>query len=254
MPTDPTYEQRLVLYADILGWTASTEDDDVEALLSAVEELHLPAAVHNTAHRADLSQREANGELQVNQMFLGVQFAVFSDNFVFSLPASFGARILSVATPLVLGLLHRGYLVRGGIAIGKLYHRDNVIFGPALNEAVKIEQREAFYPRLLVSDKAVEHLFSLPHEKAAASMVVDQTGRYVANPFAVGFDGPDELIVPALRQHFRPTEIDAIIARESAALKAQGRPSQAEKWSYVRRFIDGPVLDASPRLRTVWGH
>lgn len=253
MLADPIYEQRLVLYADILGWRAATESGDVEALLSVLQALHLPAAAHSEAHRADLRKREAGGELRVNPMFLEVQFAVFSDNFVFSLPASFGARILTAAAPLVLGLLHRGFLVRGGIALGDLHHRDNVIFGPALNEAVQIEQREAVYPRILVSDAAVEHLGAIPSDPRDPSLVVDQMGRRVANPFAVGIDGPDELIVSAWREHFRPAEIDAVIARESAALQARGRPSQAEKWTYMRRFIDGPAFDASSRLRSAWG-
>jgi hypothetical protein len=253
MLTDPIYEQRLVLYADILGWCAATENSDAEALLSVLKDLHLPASAHNEAHRADLRRREAGGELRVNPMFLEVQFAVFSDNFVFSLPASFGARILTIAAPLVIGLLRRGFLVRGGITLGDLHHRDNVVFGPAMNEAVQIEQREAVYPRILVSQGAAAHLRASPSDPRDRSMIADQTGRLVANPFAVGFDGPDEIVAAAWRDHFRPSEIDAAIERETTALEGQGRASQAEKWTYMRRFIEGPALDATPRLRFAWG-
>jgi hypothetical protein len=247
------YEKRLVLFADVLGWSIASENEEIQILHSAISELHSPAAYHNEAYRARLLEEEVNGGIRVNPMFLDVQFAVFSDNFVFSVPASFGARILTVSAQLVLDLLRRGFLVRGGIAFGDLYHRDNVIFGPALNEAVSIEKSKAIFPRILLSDAAKTHIRSLQTDPQDSSMLLDQKGEPVANPFAVGFGGPQGVVVSALQENFRPREIDEVIDREIARLRGQGDQTKADKWIYMREFIDGPALAASPHLGMAWG-
>lgn len=50
-------------------------------------------------------------------------------------------------TRCIIELLQLGFLTRGGITIGPVHHRDNIIFGPALIEAVALE-KEAHYPRI----------------------------------------------------------------------------------------------------------
>ena len=74
------------------------------------------------------------------------------------MPWDFGGRIFTAGIRLIVDLLHMGFLTRGAIVVGDLYHRDNIIFGPALVEAHTIESREAFYPRVIVSRTALEDL------------------------------------------------------------------------------------------------
>ena len=64
-------------------------------------------------------------------------------------------RILSWASDY---LLREKFLLRGGVTIGDLFHQQGIIFGPALVEAVKIEETDAMYPRFICSDKLVAHL------------------------------------------------------------------------------------------------
>jgi hypothetical protein len=47
-------------------------------------------------------------------------------------------------------LLRRGILTRGGIALGQLLHHHNVIFGPALVRAYRLESQLALFPRVIV--------------------------------------------------------------------------------------------------------
>lgn len=50
-------------------------------------------------------------------------------------------------------------LIRGGISIGKLIHDDNgPIFGPAMNEAYKLESKCAIFPRIVVSTTGFQTL------------------------------------------------------------------------------------------------
>ncbi|MES1199225.1 MAG: hypothetical protein ABUS48_04515 [Pseudomonadota bacterium] len=46
------------------------------------------------------------------------------------------------------------------MTIGKLYHDEHIVFGPALNRAYELEHREAVYPRALL-DPEIESLASL---------------------------------------------------------------------------------------------
>jgi hypothetical protein len=55
--------------------------------------------------------------------------------------------------------LHLGMLMRGGVSLGPLIHaQGGPLFGPAMNEAYRLESKCAIYPRVLVDAKAAEHL------------------------------------------------------------------------------------------------
>jgi hypothetical protein len=86
--------------------------------------------------------------------------SMFSDNVAFSGPPDPNGFIVVLATSafLWLHLLSRGFLLRGGIAIGELRHSEREVFGPALVEAHQLESRVARFPRLVLSERLVEVL------------------------------------------------------------------------------------------------
>ena len=49
-----------------------------------------------------------------------------------------------------------GFIARGGIAIGDLYHKDGIVFGPVLIETINIEQNIAIYPRVMMTSKTLK--------------------------------------------------------------------------------------------------
>ena len=49
-----------------------------------------------------------------------------------------------------------GYSIRGAISIGQLYMDEDIIFGPALMEAYRAEQKLAVYPRVILCDAAMD--------------------------------------------------------------------------------------------------
>jgi hypothetical protein len=255
------YQDRLLLYADILGWSAAiTHGEDGSKLLSAVGDIHENARNYNERAREEMIA--ADGKViqtdlgpmlfKIIRTALEVQFGAFSDHFVFSLPAAFGSRVFGIASNLIIRLLRAGFLTRGAVVLGKLHHCDNVIFGPALLKAVAIEEREAFYPRILVSADVVDHCSKLTHDARHKTMIADQTGRLVINPFAMPFDGPDHLIASFAQQSLFFSDIKSIVDGQITHLEDEGRHNHAEKWRYLDQFVAGPVLNASPKLRDFW--
>lgn len=57
---------------------------------------------------------------------------------------------------LIANLLSREILCRGAISYGKLYHKNNLIFGPALNDAYETESKAALYPRVILDSSVLE--------------------------------------------------------------------------------------------------
>jgi hypothetical protein len=78
---------------------------------------------------------------------------------------------LSTLYPLVATVataaLRLGFLIRGGMAYGKLYHTGGVVFGPALIDAVALESKFAVYPRIVLSEPAMDIFAPMATEQLA---------------------------------------------------------------------------------------
>ena len=137
------YEERFVAFLDILGWRkqveASKTDQSLIPKLGAVL-AHLEITADNPILRL-------------------LQFSQFSDCIIISTKASGLNHIqfLSAALGISRVLLYLGFLVRGGITRGLVYHNGSVAFGPALTKAYDLE-RLSVYPRIIL-DHDIERLF-----------------------------------------------------------------------------------------------
>jgi hypothetical protein len=255
------YEQRFLLYVDILGWsTAVKENGEDPRLLDAVKLIHLHAEGYGERHKQDIRDRAAKskGKIQLLPAFFEVQFGAFSDHFVYSLPVGFGPRIVTTASKLIVDLLRMGWLTRGAIVLGPLHHKDNVIFGPALLEAVEVEARHSIYPRVLISDAALAEINEWEDDPRYKDKIRDQYGRFVVNPFAVPFvvDGNSDvgkgMMDSFVNMNFGFKEIKSLLAAEVEKHTKADRGPQAEKWAYLHRFIAERVLSEEPRLKEYW--
>lgn len=139
------YEQRVVLFLDILGFRALIKQRKEAELMDV---LRIPA------------------ELQKQYPFNGntsMQLTAFSDSIVVSdlVGDGFGNQtILHYASYLWFQLLGHGIMARGGIASGELHHEQGRVFGPAMNEAYELESEFAIYPRIVLSDAVVQGAFN----------------------------------------------------------------------------------------------
>ena len=138
-----SYEERIVAFADILGFSAmvaksSSDVEGYEKIKSALE------TIQNVQKFSDVN---------------GAKVTTFSDSIVISYPAKAKDPLFFILNDLIqlqLRLLQQGILVRGGIAKGKVRHVKDMVFGPAMVLAYELESKYAVYPRIIVEKELVD--------------------------------------------------------------------------------------------------
>lgn len=163
MTTD-TYETHAVAFIDILGFSNIVKKSQhqpeicswLRALFYSLDETNSTIANDNRI------MTELNCvHFQSSGKFLHSHMVAFSDSIVFSITAKLSPylaikAIADLTADLCYKLLDFGYITRGGIDLGGLFHEGNVVFGPALIEAYRLESEEAIYPRILFSKAAAQ--------------------------------------------------------------------------------------------------
>jgi hypothetical protein len=136
-----TYEDRIVAFVDILGMKHLVASGKVPVILKAMQIIE---------QRLKLIDGVPKSPLQVSQ---------FSDSIILSAPNDGNGMVHTVhfASLLASELFLQGVWCRGAITSGKMHHRGNAAFGPALIDAVEMERSLAVYPRVLVTDTVAEH-------------------------------------------------------------------------------------------------
>lgn len=177
-------DQHILMYLDILGYENAINKKDpkkLEILLGIVQRL--------ASQKSDYFEKhESIKDGRVSTYYPAI--STFSDHVVVSVPVTtprprfdappgnpdiFGAIFIlaKYATSFCRDALSNGFLVRGGIGIGNLFHDKGVVFGEALVEAVKIEESISFYPRIIASNKIIEAL-TLDHGNPLAVDMLQQ--------------------------------------------------------------------------------
>lgn len=212
------YEQRIIVYADILGWSNACRDlPQFPSLQKAANK------IADYARQFSLPVKQALGNAQgaspkLTEQHAVIQFSFFSDNFAVSAPIGHDHvkmifKIIAFATH---ELLRVGFLIRGAVTLGGLYHDDaGVIFGPALVEAVAIEKK-ACYPRIVCSDSLIEFLGKTDYKNN--EIIRDINKNWVAN-IACG-------------SSYAMTDLDKIIKNNLTTLA-----NFKDKWQYMQDML-----------------
>lgn len=153
MNSEINYDDRVCLFLDILGFkehvksTVKKDELNIEKITEIANLLSvLPLKVKRFGAE--------NHDRQITQ---------FSDSIVVSFrltDKNAFAELLDDLMIIVINFLNKGYLVRGGISYGKLYHKQNIVFGPAMNTAYELESKVAVYPRIIFDKELVEELIN----------------------------------------------------------------------------------------------
>ncbi len=173
------YEQRIIVYADILGWSNACNDmARFPSLQKAADKIADYARKFSLPVKESLKNAQGVSPESIEQHAV-IQFSFFSDNFAISAPVNLVEMIFKIISFATHELLRVGFLIRGGVTVGGLYHNDaGVIFGPALIEAVAIEKK-ACYPRIICGDSLIDFLDQTDYKNNV--IIRDLNKKWVAN-------------------------------------------------------------------------
>jgi len=250
---NPVYERRIVAFYDFLGWRSKIDEagDDPEK----IGNLRRMILRHSIA---------LHGQRQFSAP--DTKVSTFSDNIVVSLPVN-QVNVVHLLTTLgafQFASAGGGFLVRGGVTVGKIHHDELSVFGPALNRAYEIESRIAVFPRIVVDENVFDNGCHIPF-----FMRQEQGVRYI-DPFTVQFvdvvssidreDAKDIYVtlgLPVSKRNLATVSSQAMLAFALKALKPQLRiPLGDKEWEKVAWVYDRiaeqlgvPPARSYPRIR-----
>jgi len=157
------YENRVVAFVDILAFkdkikkTVDANGEpiqlEVDSIIEAYESIRgvweLDLGKHSPEMRAIIKKGKTKSKI----------ITMFSDCIVISFLENEESEIFSTLLELkwmIMKLISHGFLCRGALTYGKLFHTNQMIFGPALIEAYEIESKAALYPRIILSKELIE--------------------------------------------------------------------------------------------------
>ncbi len=133
------YKQKVVFFIDILGFKKIIEGKPPREIIDIIDDILMCISL-----RIKRSKK----------------ITQFSDSFVISFDYDDARELLTTLVTICLiqeNLLQKyNILLRGGCAIGELYHTKKYVFGPAINEAYQLEHEISNYPRIIISDAIIE--------------------------------------------------------------------------------------------------
>lgn len=139
------YEKRIVAFVDILGFKTIIEDSVCDTSLR-----------RKVLEATEIIHSRRGGKIE------GTQVTTFSDSAVISYPLNMRNALFYTIIDIIhlqLELGNKGLMLRGGIAIGDVYHDDDIVFGPAMNEAYFLESKVAKFPRVVIRRETLEEGF-----------------------------------------------------------------------------------------------
>jgi hypothetical protein len=237
-----SFEDRAVAFLDVLGFKVLTNQ----------------AAINDVA-RSKLSQLvslldsvipvlDAVADKTVPRQLIP-EHTYISDSIILSAPLKVcfdgsgnysGLDILVMRTIQVSqALLDQGYLVRGGIDVGPVWHTESNIVGPAYQNAYDLERKSTDRaPRILLSPDAT-NLWTSGGPSIRSRMCIDYRGALMVNSL-------HEYYVPA---RFNDDITAAFMRYEEVAADALNSglgKSATEKWEWMTQYIAYERKNSSP--------
>ena len=147
-------QQRIVAFLDILGF------QDLMHRMDGAEP-ELADRVHHClagAHAKEAGIYESTTRR--------VEMTSFSDCTVISGSLDDAVEVLGKAAYLTRDFVIHGILSRGAVVVGKAYHQERILFGPAVVFAYDAERNVAKYPRIYVADEIANVVRADPRASA----------------------------------------------------------------------------------------
>jgi hypothetical protein len=155
------YGEHVVAFVDILGFAQLVQlmdhdknlIDEIFGVLSRINEEDVSWSFGDW-----INEGPANLTVASDSIFFSISFQQFAASGANRDPGWACLAEVESVFALQRYLLKRGIMTRGGLALGSLLHHQNVIFGPALVHAYRIESQVAFYPRVIIAPEVLERI------------------------------------------------------------------------------------------------
>jgi hypothetical protein len=237
------YENRVVCFIDILGFekvinkTLLPDGKDDPAKIKLIYNTIMTIRKH-----LDIAESKITKSKMVTQ---------FSDSVVISFRVNATSEVFFTLVDIqhiLAELVFKGMLCRGGIAFGKLLHTAKALFGPALNQAYKMESKAALYPRVILDESIIKlgaqhcsphHTPEIEEEYIRQCVGKDSDGMFYIDYFASAYGEFDEPEIDFCKYLFELTKMTR------AGLNSED-PGVRVKYSWLREKIN-PLIRAGKK-------
>lgn len=146
------YRECYIAFLDMLGFKKLIGQSECEEICAIFDKIEPPRI---NVFQGDRPAVPENTLLALKMKVMSDSICFYIDvNYTNSLLAliisclTFQAKLLESPKPI---------FVRGAIVRGRMFAKDDVIFGPGLTQAYLLEERNAKYPRIILTNEVLEH-------------------------------------------------------------------------------------------------
>lgn len=182
------YEDRIIVFIDILGFSnriMETVIDDQEQTKQTQSIKSFIELIQNDFEISDKSKEKTEFASSYKSSFIATQC---SDSLFLSYKYDEESAVFYCLIHLYyfcFDALRYGFLVRGSIVRGQVYHTKNMIFGPGLVEAVEKEKALVSYPRIVLG----QDILDIVQHHHARHHGPDEELEYIKTLIEKDFDG-----------------------------------------------------------------
>jgi hypothetical protein len=214
------YNERVVAFIDILGFR--------ELVWKVGEDDKLRKRIHRCLERIrDFKEFSLRNETAQKKL----EVSVFSDSIAISGAVDELGTVLWTALGLQSRLLAMEVLVRGGIAKGRTFHADDMLYGEGLIKAYDLEGKTAVFPRIVIDPE----LLGEDQEGLKLKFLDwDADGQWYVDPFAMGVlpGNSEALVEDGHDPHF--VFLEDFEKRIEAQIAELTDARQRDKWEWIK--------------------
>jgi len=239
----PVYEDRLVAFVDLLGFSnkvaSSGRGENLSEIFGVINDYSSEnwlRSLFSGFSRGDKQPLQGEDYIQLQDRY-PILVTQFSDSFVFS--ARLADEHACRYFPFLLGgliekSLEYGFLVRGGVAAGQLIHHSNgPLFGPAFLKAYELESKMAVYGRIIFDTSALAHVKPYVNSESFLERAEDDLHELTLASYLFeklsSYPGRKEKISEAL------VRINDLLAKQSVG------GSVAQKYEYIKTKLSAKL-------------
>ncbi|WP_146178942.1 hypothetical protein [Limnohabitans sp. Jir61] len=229
------YEKSVVAFIDALGFTSQVKQGNLEAINQIINLLNSAIPRSNLLQATTLGLFRAQNHPEIFPRYLQV-----SDSLILSQRLEQPEHkdidgFQDVVTRIIqcsLVFLNHGFLLRGGLEIGDVWHTKTNIVGPAFIDAYELESKEAIFPRVILGKEATKYWIDIA-SGTMNRMVIEYQGHWTVNTFTPSlFFAPNE----------SPKKLSSWYSRLQSKMEQQVNnthlePKQREKWHWLLGFL-----------------